>query len=75
MFYRKSEEFGIALRILSGLLFAAMVVVVKMVSEEVPLGEIVFFRSAFALFPLVIFYISVVSSLTGYAVTARGGMC
>ncbi|MBO6917415.1 MAG: DMT family transporter [Rhizobiaceae bacterium] len=55
MFYRKSEEFGIALRILSGLLFAAMVVVVKMVSEEVPLGEIVFFRSAFALFPLVIF--------------------
>ncbi len=55
MFRYQSEEFGIALRILSGLLFAAMVVVVKMVSEEVPLGEIVFFRSAFALIPLVIF--------------------
>lgn len=47
--------FGIALRLLSGLLFAAMVVAVKAVSEDAPLGEIVFFRSAFALIPLVIF--------------------
>lgn len=46
---------GIALRLLSGLLFAAMVVMVKALSEDVPLGEIVFFRSAFALIPLVVF--------------------
>ncbi|PZX17135.1 EamA domain-containing membrane protein RarD [Palleronia aestuarii] len=46
---------GIGLRILSGLLFAGMIVMVKALSEEVPLGEIVFFRSAFALIPLVVF--------------------
>ncbi|MGY6633729.1 MAG: DMT family transporter [Alkalilacustris sp.] len=46
---------AIALRILSGLLFAAMVVCIKAVSEAVPLGQIVFFRSFVALLPLVIF--------------------
>ena len=46
---------GIALRILSGFLAAGMFVVVKAVSDDVPLGEIVFFRSFFALIPLVIF--------------------
>ena len=46
---------GITLRVLSGLLFAGMVICVKAVSEAVPLGEIVFFRSAFAIIPLVIF--------------------
>ncbi len=46
---------GIMLRILSGLLMGGMFVSVKAVSEAVPLGEIVFFRSFFALIPLVIF--------------------
>lgn len=46
---------GIGLRILSGILFAGMVICVKAVSEDVPLGEIVFFRSAFALIPLIVF--------------------
>ncbi|NJR13088.1 MAG: DMT family transporter [Phyllobacteriaceae bacterium] len=46
---------GIGLRVLSGLLFAVMVVCVKAVSTEVPLGQIVFFRSAFALIPLIVF--------------------
>ena len=46
---------GIVLRILSGLLFAAMVVCVKMVSEQAPLGQIIFFRSFFALIPLLVF--------------------
>jgi drug/metabolite transporter (DMT)-like permease len=46
---------GIGLRILSGALFAGMVICVKAVSEDVPLGEIVFFRSAFALIPLIMF--------------------
>jgi len=47
--------FGISLRLLSGLLFAGMFVSVKAVSEDVPLGQIVFFRSFFAIIPLVIF--------------------
>lgn len=46
---------GIGLRILSGVLVAGMYVSVKAVSEAVPLGEIVFFRSFFALIPLVVF--------------------
>ncbi|MEM7378493.1 MAG: DMT family transporter, partial [Pseudomonadota bacterium] len=46
---------GIGLRILSGVLMAGMYVSVKAVSEDVPLGEIVFFRSFFALIPLVLF--------------------
>jgi len=48
-------NFGIALRILSGVLFAGMVICVKAVSEDVPLGEVVFFRSAFAMIPLMMF--------------------
>ena len=46
---------AIGLRILSGVFFAAMLICVKLVSATVPLGEIVFFRSLFALIPLVIF--------------------
>ena len=46
---------GIAFRLLSGLLMAGMYVSVKAVSNDVPLGEIVFFRSFFALIPLVVF--------------------
>ncbi|WP_299969776.1 DMT family transporter [uncultured Roseobacter sp.] len=46
---------GIALRILSGVLLAGMFICVKAVSQDVPLGEIVFFRSAFAIIPLVVF--------------------
>lgn len=48
---------GILLRILSGLFFAAMLVCVKAVSSDVPLGQTVFFRSAFALLPIVAFMI------------------
>ncbi len=46
---------GIVLRLLSGILFTSMMVCVKAVSEAVPLGQTVFFRSAFALLPIVIF--------------------
>lgn len=46
---------AIGLRILSGVLFAGMLVCVKAVSTDVPLGEIVFYRAAFAMIPLVIF--------------------
>lgn len=46
---------GIALRILSGFLGTGMYVSVKAASTSVPLGEIVFFRSFFALIPLIVF--------------------
>jgi drug/metabolite transporter (DMT)-like permease len=46
---------GIVLRILSGFLFAEMSICIKAISSEVPVGEVVFFRSAFALLPLVVF--------------------
>lgn len=49
------STFGINLRILSGLLGAGMFICIKAVSDEVPLGEIVFFRSFFAILPLIIF--------------------
>ena len=51
----EKPSLAITLRILSGILMAGMFVSVKMVSDSVPLGEIVFFRSAFAIIPLVIF--------------------
>jgi len=46
---------GILLRILSGFLFAGMSICIKAVSGDIPVGQIVLFRSAFALIPLVIF--------------------
>ncbi len=46
---------GISLRILSGLLSAGMFVCVKAAGTNVPLGEVVFFRSFFAIIPLILF--------------------
>ncbi len=46
---------GILLRVLSGLLFAGMIACIKAVSDVVPLGQIVFFRSFVALVPLIAF--------------------
>lgn len=43
------------LRIASGLLFALMTLCVKLASDTIGLGQIVLFRSAFAMIPLVIF--------------------
>lgn len=51
------NRWGIQLRILSGLLFTAMGLCIKLSSATIPLGQIVFFRSAFALIPLVVFLI------------------
>ncbi|MEM7073051.1 MAG: DMT family transporter, partial [Pseudomonadota bacterium] len=48
-------QLGIGLRLLSGVLIAGMYICVKAVSDDIPLGQIVFFRSFFALIPLVIF--------------------
>ncbi len=46
---------GIVLRIGATFFFTVMVVFVKLLADEIPLGQVVFFRSAVALFPLVIF--------------------
>jgi len=46
---------GVSLRLVSGLLFAGMFVCVKAAGPDVPLGEVVFFRSFFAIIPLVVF--------------------
>lgn len=46
---------GIGLRILAGLLSACMFICVKAVGPNVPLGEVVFFRSFFAIIPLALF--------------------
>ena len=49
------DGLGIMLRVLSGMLFTGMLVCVKLLSDTVPLGQIVFFRSLFALIPIVAF--------------------
>lgn len=46
---------GISLRILAGILAAGMFICVKAAGPDVPLGEVVFFRSFFAVIPLIIF--------------------
>ncbi len=47
------ERRGIALRVGSTLAFAAMFALIKALAGSVPLGQVVFFRSALALVPLV----------------------
>jgi len=49
------EATGIALRIGATFFFTVMVMFVKLLADEVPLGQVVFFRSAIALLPLVLF--------------------
>lgn len=49
------ETLGISLKILSGFCFAVMTGLIKYLGDNLPLGQVVFFRSALALFPLVIF--------------------
>ena len=50
-----NETLGIALRIASTVAFALMGVCVKALADTVPLGQVVFFRSAVALVPLAVF--------------------
>ena len=46
---------GISLRVFAGLLSAGMFICVKAAGPDVPLGEVVFFRSFFAVIPLTLF--------------------
>ncbi|MEN3794477.1 hypothetical protein [Fulvimarina sp. MAC3] len=50
-----SEALGVVLRIGSTLAFAGMGVCITALGQSVPLGQVVFFRSAVALLPLVLF--------------------
>ena len=45
---------GIALKVASTLVFTAMATLIKLVSDRYPVGELVFFRSFFALLPVFI---------------------
>lgn len=45
---------GIALKVISTLAFASMITVIKLVSDRYPITEMVFFRSFFALIPVLI---------------------
>jgi drug/metabolite transporter (DMT)-like permease len=47
---------GIALKLVSILLFSLMSTLIRAAGQKFPLGEVVFFRSAFAILPVVIFY-------------------
>ena len=43
---------GIALKIASTLVFTAMATLIKLISDRYPVGELTFFRSFFALIPV-----------------------
>lgn len=47
---------AILIKLLSVLLFAVMSVLVRYVGDKVPLGQVVFFRSAFAIVPVMVIY-------------------
>jgi len=47
---------GIVLKLVSVLLFALMSTLIRAAGQKFPLGEVVFFRSAFAIVPVVVFY-------------------
>lgn len=56
---RKAETHAlkaISLKVLSALVFAIMSALVRFLGEKYPVGQIVFFRSAFAILPVVLIY-------------------
>src|SRR4030081_3389184 len=47
---------AILIKLVSVLLFAVMSVLVRWLGDRVPLGQVLFFRSAFAILPVLLFY-------------------
>src|ERR1044072_3985960 len=47
---------AVLLKLASAMLFAVMSALVRYVSDVTPLGQVVFFRSAFAIIPVVVIY-------------------
>ena len=66
------DQFGLALRVAASFFFTVMVVFVKLTTENVPLGQIIFWRSAVALLPLVI-YLHLTGDLPTGLLTKRPG--
>lgn len=56
---------GILLKVLSVLIFVCMSTLIKLAGAEIPIGQVTFFRSAFAIFPILAFL-----ALRGQLVTA-----
>jgi len=61
---------GIALKVCAVIVFMAMASVIKLVSAEIPPGETVFFRSAFAL-PVILIWLAVTGELRAGIATAN----
>lgn len=66
------DQFDLALRVAASFFFTVMVVFVKLTTETVPLGQIIFWRSAVALLPLVI-YLHLTGDLPTGLLTKRPG--
>jgi drug/metabolite transporter (DMT)-like permease len=64
---------GIAFKIISIAAASAMAACVKAVADDIPPGQIVFFRSVFALPPLIVIYALRGELRSGLRVKARGG--
>ena len=64
---------GISLRVGATFFFTVMVLFVKWLSDEIPVGQVVFFRSAFALVPLVLFLMWTREFPSGLATKRPGG--
>jgi drug/metabolite transporter (DMT)-like permease len=47
---------AIALKVVAALIFSIMSVLVRYIGESIPVGQVVFFRSAFAILPVVVIY-------------------
>ena len=47
---------AISLKVMSALLFAVMSALVRFLGEKYPVGQIVFFRSIFAILPVLVIY-------------------
>jgi len=61
---------GILFKLASALMFAVMSALVRFAGETIPVGQVVFFRSAFALLPVVVIY-TLTRQLRGAVHTTR----
>ncbi|WP_424942761.1 DMT family transporter [Aliiroseovarius crassostreae] len=66
------DQFGLALRVAASFFFTVMVVCVKLTTENIPLGQIIFWRSAVALVPLMA-YLYLTGDLPSGLLTKRPG--
>lgn len=64
---------GISLRVGATFFFTLMVIFIKWLSDEIPVGQVVFFRSAFALIPLVLFLMWTRDFPSGLSTKRPGG--